>query len=73
MVHAVVELEVADIELRGGEVVMESVARRLVDAPMLCQFRVEPLERFEVMALAPPRKSPPRSTGPSGRLPTWRA
>ena len=51
MVHSVVELEVADIELRGGAVGMERVALRLVDSPMLRQFRVEPLERFEVAAL----------------------
>ena len=51
MVHAVVELEVADIELRGGAVVMKRVALRLVDVPTLRQFRVEPLERFEVAAL----------------------
>ena len=51
MMHAVVELEVADIEFRGGEVVVERVALRLVDAPMLRQLRVEPLERFEIAAL----------------------
>ena len=50
--HAVVELEVADSEFRGGEVVVKRVASGSSTA-MLRQLRVEPLERFEIAALAP--------------------
>ncbi len=51
MMHAVGELEVADRKLGLADVVVQRIELRLVDAAMLRQLRVEPLERFEVLAL----------------------
>ena len=51
VVHSVVELEVADGELRLAQIVVQRVERRLVDGAMLAELGVEPLERFEEMAL----------------------
>ncbi len=54
-VHAVVELEVADRELRLPDVVVERIELRLVDAAMLSKLRVEPLERLEDSCPGTPR------------------
>ena len=51
MVHAIVELEVADGELRLAQVAVQRIERRLVDAAMLAELGVEPLERFEEVPL----------------------
>ena len=51
VVHAIVELERADRELRGLDVVLERVERGLVDAVVPGDLGVEALERVEVVAL----------------------
>ena len=51
MVHAIVQLEVADRELRLAQVVVQRIECRLVDRAMLPELRVEPLERFEEVPL----------------------
>ncbi len=52
MMHAVVELEVADEELGFLDVVVQGVQLRLVQTVVLTEFRVEALQRFEVFPLA---------------------
>src|SRR5262245_9646022 len=51
IVHAIVELEVADIELRFFQVAIQRIEGGLVDAAVLAELGIEPLERFEVVAL----------------------
>jgi hypothetical protein len=51
MVHAVVELEVADVELGRADVVVQRVVLRLVEPVILAEFSVESLQRVEVVAL----------------------
>ena len=68
VVHPVVELEVADGELRVVQVVVQRVERRLVDAAMLAELGVEPLQRVEEMALAARSTAPRRNTGRAAPL-----
>ena len=51
LVHAVVELEVADRKFRLLDVIVERIELRLVDAAVLGELGVEPLQRLEVVAL----------------------
>ena len=51
MMHAVVELEVADRELGFADVKLQRIALRLVDAVVQGELRIEPLQRLEVVAL----------------------
>ena len=51
VVHAVVELEVADRELGAVDVVMQRAERRLVEPVMLRELGVESHERVEELAL----------------------
>ena len=51
MVHAVVELEVADREFRFADVKVQRIALRLVDAAVQGELRIEPLQRLEVVPL----------------------
>jgi hypothetical protein len=51
VVHPVVELEVTDVELGVADVEVQRVEPRLVEAVVLAEFRVEPLERVEELSL----------------------
>jgi hypothetical protein len=51
MMHAVVELEVADVELGGADVVVQRVELRLVEPMVLAELGVEALQRVEVVTL----------------------
>ena len=64
MVHAVVELEVADVELGCADVVVQRVELRLVESVILAELGVESLQRVEVVALVRRRTAPRRSRGP---------
>ena len=51
MMHAIVQLEVADRELGLAQVAVQRIELRLVEAVMLAELGIEPLERFEVVPL----------------------
>ena len=51
VMHAIVQLEVADVELRLAKVAVQRIEGWLVDAAMLAELGVEPLERFEIVPL----------------------
>ena len=51
MVHAVVELEIADVELGGTDVVVQRVVLRFVEPVILAELGIEALERVEVVPL----------------------
>jgi hypothetical protein len=79
--HAVLELEVADGELRVVDVGIERVERSLVDAVVLGELRVEALEGAEVVALMGveerlaemgiPRRAALRRSGEGGAASRW--
>jgi hypothetical protein len=51
MVHAVVQLEIAHVELRVADVGIQRVEAGLVEPVVLAEFRIETLERVEIVAL----------------------
>ena len=51
MMHAVPQLEIAERKFRVDHVVIERIEFGLVEAGMLADFGIEPLQRLEVIAL----------------------
>ena len=51
MVHAVVELEVADREFGAVDVIVQRIESGLVETVVLGELGVEPLERIEILSL----------------------
>ena len=51
VVHAVVELEIADREFGLIDVIVKRIESWLVQTVVLCEFSVEPLDCFEILAL----------------------
>ena len=51
VVHAVVELEIADREFGLVDVIVKRIESGFVQTVVLCEFGVEPLDCFEILAL----------------------
>jgi hypothetical protein len=51
VVHAVIELEIANREFGLVDVVVKRVELGIVQTVVLCKFSIEPLDCFEILAL----------------------